>query len=194
MPDLAGLRTAGMTIGKNVSAMNGVHLDPARPWLLSIGDDVCFSLGVVVLTHDASTILHTGYTRLAPVSIGSRVFVGAHAIILPGVTIGDDVVIGAGSVVSRDVPADSVVAGSPARRIATLSEWVEKEKELIRTRPRWSPRELPLGLASTDRPADSDAETLRRSGPGYVGHEKLTEQRDAMQKVIADQTAPVSGV
>ena len=50
-----------------------------------------------------------------PITIGANVWIGGHAIILPGVTIGDDAIIGAGSVVTRDVPAGSTVVGNPAR-------------------------------------------------------------------------------
>jgi maltose O-acetyltransferase len=50
-----------------------------------------------------------------PVSIGANVWIGGAAVVLPGVTVGDDAVIGAGSVVTRDVPEGAVVAGNPAR-------------------------------------------------------------------------------
>lgn len=56
-------------------------------------------------------------TRTAPVIIGRNVWIGGGAILLPGVTIGDNVVIGAGSVVTHDIPSDSVALGSPCRVI-----------------------------------------------------------------------------
>ena len=52
-----------------------------------------------------------------PIHIGKRVWIGSGAIVLPGVTIGDNSVIGAGSVVTKDVPADCVYAGNPAKLI-----------------------------------------------------------------------------
>jgi acetyltransferase-like isoleucine patch superfamily enzyme len=54
-------------------------------------------------------------SRLRPIVIGNRVWIGASAIILPGVTIGDDAVVGAASVVTKDVAPRTVVAGNPAR-------------------------------------------------------------------------------
>lgn len=58
-----------------------------------------------------------------PVKIGDRVWIGARAVILPGVTIGDGAVIGAAAVVTKDVPPHTVVAGNPARIIRTLEQY-----------------------------------------------------------------------
>jgi maltose O-acetyltransferase len=62
----------------------------------------------------------TGLERGKPVTIGRNVWIGDGAIILPGVTIGDDAVVGAGSVVTRDVPPSTTFVGNPARRLARL--------------------------------------------------------------------------
>ena len=58
----------------------------------------------------------------APVKIGNRVWIGAHAAILAGVTIGDNAVVAAGAVVTKDVPANVVVGGIPAKIIKTIEE------------------------------------------------------------------------
>lgn len=57
-----------------------------------------------------------------PVKIGKRCWIGAGAIILPGVTVGDDTVIGAGSVVTKDIPSGVVAVGNPCRAIKTLEK------------------------------------------------------------------------
>jgi maltose O-acetyltransferase len=97
-----------------------VILDCAR---VEIGDDVLFGPGVHVYTAthpvDASERAR-GLELARPVSIGSRVWIGGGAIVLPGVSIGDGTSIGAGAVVTRDVPAGVVAAGNPCRVIRQL--------------------------------------------------------------------------
>ena len=76
-----------------------------------------------------------GYTRIAKVCIGNNVFVGAGSTILPGVSIGQNVIIGAGSVVTKNIENNSVYAGNPAKRIATLEQWISKRKEELNSYP-----------------------------------------------------------
>lgn len=125
----------GLVVGRNFGMLGGVIIDPSHTWHIEIGDDVTLAPRVHILAHDASTKKHLNYTRLGKVKIGNRVFVGASAIILPGVTIGDDVVIGAGSVVSRDIPAGHVAAGNPARIICTIDEFLSRKREEMRKCP-----------------------------------------------------------
>lgn len=116
----------GMKLGKNFSRQQGCFLDPTHCFLISIGDDVTMSLRVTVLAHDASTKKTLGYTKIGQVYIGNHVFIGANSTILPGVSIGDYAVIGAGSVVTHDVPACTVVAGVPARLICSIDEYTAR--------------------------------------------------------------------
>lgn len=86
---------------------------------------------VQILAHDDSTRFYTGYGRIGPVKIGDRVFIGANSTILMGITIGNDVIVGAGSVVTKDIPDDCIVAGNPARIIGKTSDYIEREKRAI---------------------------------------------------------------
>jgi maltose O-acetyltransferase len=131
------LRRSGLAMGERVFIGGGTVLDPDFAFLISIGDDTTISIGVVVLAHDASTRRGTGYSRVASVRIGQRVFIGARAVVLPGVMIGDDAIVGAGSVVTHNVDAGTVVAGNPARMIARTSAYLDRNRALMSHRPRW---------------------------------------------------------
>ena len=99
-----------------------IFLDSAP---VTIGDRALFGPAVQLLaaTHPLEAELRAqGLEYAEPISIGDDVWLGGGAIVLPGVTIGDRAVVGAGSVVTRDVPADVVVAGNPARVIRSLEE------------------------------------------------------------------------
>ena len=115
----------GMKVGKDFNRQQGCFIDPSHCFLITIGDDVTMSIRVTVMAHDASTKT-LGYTKVGQVHIGNHVFIGANTTILPGVTIGDYAVIGAGSIVTHDVPARTVVAGVPAKEICGVDEYVAR--------------------------------------------------------------------
>lgn len=116
----------GMKVGKDFNRQQGCFLDPTHCFLITIGNDVTMSIRVTVMAHDASTKKALGYTKIGQVHIGDHIFIGANATILPGVTIGDYAVIGAGSIVTHDVPARTVVAGVPAKEICGVDEYVAR--------------------------------------------------------------------
>lgn len=102
-------RVWGMTIGEGVLISRKANLDYTYPKGVHIGDYSILTPGARIFTHDFVKREHVS------THIGSHCFVGANAIILPGISIGDHCVIAAGSVVTQDVPARSVVAGNPAK-------------------------------------------------------------------------------
>ncbi|HLJ69253.1 MAG TPA: acyltransferase [Chloroflexota bacterium] len=104
-------------IGDEVSIISFVHIWGAGGVVIGDRTMVGSHCAITSVTHDygATEMYRTVVT--APVVVGRDVWIGAHAVILPGVRIGDGAVVGAGSVVTRDVPAGAVVAGVPARRI-----------------------------------------------------------------------------
>lgn len=131
------LREKGAKVGENVHIHMGTNkIDVSHAFLLEIGDNVTIS-DARILMHDGSTKHVTGYTLVGKVKIGSNVFIGADAVILPGVNIGDNVIVGAASVVSKDIPNNSVVAGNPARIIASFDEYSEKQNKRFETAPRY---------------------------------------------------------
>ena len=97
--------------------------------LVIIGEGFISAPGSIILAHDASTIIHCGKTRVEKTIIGKNVFLGANAVILPGIKVGDNAIIGAGAVVTKNVPPDSIVVGNPAKIVSTVNEYISKCEE-----------------------------------------------------------------
>lgn len=127
----------GMKVGKNFNRQSGTRLDPNNCWLIEIGDDVIMSNKVQVIAHDFSTMHLTGYVRFGKVVIGDRVFIGANSTILMNVHVGNDVIIGSGSLVNKDIPDGMVAAGVPARVICTTEEYRRRQLKLIDECPKF---------------------------------------------------------
>lgn len=106
-------RILKMQVGENTAFALMVMVDVFFPEKISIGSNSIIGYNTTILAHE---YLISEY-RLGEVRIGSNVMIGANTTILPGVTIGDHAVIGAGSVVHRDVEAYSFVAGNPLQVI-----------------------------------------------------------------------------
>ncbi|MEI9892910.1 MAG: sugar O-acetyltransferase [Chthoniobacter sp.] len=90
---------------------------------VTIGNNVLFgpSVQIYTATHPISAVERRQWLESAkPIAIGSDVWVGGGAILCPGITIGDRSIIGAGSVVTRSIPADVIAAGNPARVIRAI--------------------------------------------------------------------------
>lgn len=111
--------TPGLSIGDN----SGVGIRACINGPVSIGRDVMMGQDVIVYTtrHKDDRVdipmREQGMAEVLPVTIGNDVWIGSRVIILPGVTIGDGCIIGAGAVVTKDVPPYSVVGGVPGRII-----------------------------------------------------------------------------
>lgn len=109
--------------GKNVYAnFNLTMVDDGH---IYVGDYTMFAPGVIVATAGhpiLPELRETVYQYNMPVHIGKNCWIGAGAIILPGVTIGDQVVVGAGSVVTKDLPSNVVAVGNPCRVIREINE------------------------------------------------------------------------
>ena len=100
-----------MNIAKDARISFGTKLDKTFPKGIHIGSESYLASGAIVFSHDFTRSLkeHT--------YIGEKCFIGANAIIMAGVRIGDEVIIGSGSIVTKDIPSNSIAAGNPARII-----------------------------------------------------------------------------
>ena len=127
---LQNLIAKGLKLGKNVAIIDDFFFDPSHCYLISIGDNCTICPNVKLIAHDASTKRILGYTKIGKIEIRDNCFIGDSAIILPGVTIGPNSIVGAGSVVTEDVPPNTVVAGNPAKIICSLEEYVNKVEQM----------------------------------------------------------------
>ncbi len=119
-------RWMGVSIGRHCFVGLDTWLDDQFPELVIIEDDVTISFRVTVVVHDDAkrmdrTQAGAGDGTVAPVILKRGCYLGAACLLLPGVTIGEEAVVAAGAVVTRDVPAGTVVAGVPARVIKGAS-------------------------------------------------------------------------
>jgi len=115
-------RLRGVKVGKNVSIVEGITFDEVFPELITIEDDAAIAPYVKIFTHQNPPKAFEGSIEAyaAPVTIKKGAWICLGAIILPGVTIGEYSVVGAGSVVTRDVPPRVLVAGVPAKIVKNL--------------------------------------------------------------------------
>jgi acetyltransferase-like isoleucine patch superfamily enzyme len=118
-------RLRGVKIGKHVFLAGGNVLDRVRPDLITIEDYVSIAGGVYVLTHSNPTtplrqILDESSHVTAPVHIKRGAWIAVNVVILPGVTIGENSIVAAGSVVTKDVPPYTVVGGAVAKEIKKI--------------------------------------------------------------------------
>jgi maltose O-acetyltransferase len=172
--NVSQLVAQGLQLGRDVYIGPHVYLDAGHPWLITLGDESVLTRGSVVLVHDGSTRIHTGCTRLAPVSIGKRVFVGTGAVILAGSTVGDDSVIGALTVVRGHVPAGSVVVGNPGQVVSDRETFAARHQAAIERGPVWPHHGWTAGRGITEERKRAQVDALSNGTSGYLSGARAT--------------------
>lgn len=122
----------GMIVEEGVSIVGGANFG-SEPYLIHLHKYCRISMDVMFITHDGGTWAfrnnndrYSHVIKYGKIEVGEYSFVGARTTILPGVTIGNYCVIGAGSLVNKDVPDGTVVAGNPAKFICSTQQYAEK--------------------------------------------------------------------
>ncbi|WP_292344083.1 acyltransferase [Methanohalophilus sp. DAL1] len=120
----------GVNIGNNVYVGYDVVFDRIHPELITVGDYSEIGDKCIISAHSRGTLTtrHAYPRKMEPIEIGSGVSITPGCIIIQGVTIGNDSIIGVGSVVSRDIPPNSLAMGYPARVIKKIGK-EEQDKE-----------------------------------------------------------------
>jgi serine acetyltransferase len=150
LPGAQSLRVAlhrgrGVKIGTNVWIGYDVVLDTSQPSLITLEDGCVLNMRVTVLAH---------FRESKGVKIGCNAFIGAGALILPNVTIGEGAVVAAGSVVTRSVPAMTMVQGNPAAPVAQCGIPIGPETTLKEFTRNLRPLRKPAPAAAKEKSDD----------------------------------------
>lgn len=124
------LRWGGAKIGKNVAINSNILT--SETYLIEIGDNVTISDHVSFVTHDnsISKVIPGSGNLFGKIIIGNNCFIGAHSILMYGVTLADNVIVASGSVVTKSVKEQNVIiGGNPAKVIGTFENFGEKNKD-----------------------------------------------------------------
>lgn len=117
-------RYMGVTVGDNCRVFTTNF--GSEPFLITIGNMVTITSGVKLITHDGATWLMRDQKgrryKFQKIHIGNNVFIGVNSIIMPGVRIDDNVIVAAGSIVTKSIPTGSIVAGVPAVKVGDYKE------------------------------------------------------------------------
>jgi maltose O-acetyltransferase len=125
------LKDQGLFVGKNVWFVDDFFLDPSHCYLISIGDNTTICPKVRMIAHDASTKKFLGYSKFGKIDIKENCFIGDSTLILPNVTIGPNTIVGSGSVVTKNIPPNTVAAGNPAKPLCSLEAYLSKIKGYV---------------------------------------------------------------
>lgn len=131
------LREKGCKIGDKTRLLCPISSFGTEPYLIEIGEDCLLSGNLSFFTHDGGVkVLNSlGYfgaekmDKVGRIIVGNNCFIGHGAKIMSGVTIGDNVIVGTGAIVTKDIPSNSVAVGIPAKVICTVDEFYQKNKE-----------------------------------------------------------------
>jgi acetyltransferase-like isoleucine patch superfamily enzyme len=130
-------RALGVRVGDGCELLGtNVGTWGTEPFLITLGNHVQVTAGVRFITHDGAIWVfrreHPTIGAFGPITVGDNVYIGTGAVLMPGVTVGNDSVIGACSVVKKDVPPRTIVAGIPAKPICTIDEyWAKHEHRFL---------------------------------------------------------------
>ncbi|MBQ2410532.1 MAG: acyltransferase [Selenomonadaceae bacterium] len=139
------LRNKGVVIGDKCEIYKTASFG-SEPYLISIGNHVRINAGVQFVTHDGGLWVlrdsNAGYgdefkdaDKFGKIIIHDNVHIGTNSIIMPGVEIGENVIVGCGAVVTKSIPPNEIWGGIPARKIEGLDEYVEKvRKKYVNTK------------------------------------------------------------
>lgn len=127
----------GVIFGKNCIFGKNINFG-SEPYLITIGNSFYSSSNIQFVTHDGSVNVLRNlspelkeYDYIQPINIGNNVFIGYGVVILPGTVIGDNIIIGASSVVKGTLESNHVYAGIPVKKISSIEKYKQKNEQIF---------------------------------------------------------------
>ena len=174
------LRGLGMHLGKGINLPSSTWIDTSHCFLISIGDNCGFGENCVILAHDAMPNEYLDASKIGRVIIHESCHFGAGTVILPDVEIGPKCVIGAGSVVSRNIPANSVAAGNPAKVICSLDDYLGKHREAMKTAAIFPFKEYDAQYLDPAKIAEMKSKLEKRAGYITGGYTAMVDDGECL--------------
>ena len=172
------LQNMGMHIGKDVFMPMSTWIDASHCYLISIGDRVRFGPHCTILAHDATMNEFLDAGKIGRVTIHESCAIGYGALILPGVEIGPNVIVGAYAVISTNIPANSIVTGNPAKVVGKIDDFLKYQRMLMKKLPLFPYEEYGAHVL----PEEKREELLRRLGDKANACGFITGGYSAMKK------------
>jgi len=168
----------GLKLGKNVILSPSVTIDKSYPYMISIGDNCVICSGTRLIAHDATAIpFNGGYMRLGKIDIKENCIIGVNVIILPGITIGPNSMVASGSMVNKDIPPNTCVAGVPARFFMKFDKWMEEMKDEISNSTAFASVDIYRGMDDKDQERKKKMIEQSRKGNVWIeGRESKNEK------------------
>lgn len=129
-------RSLGVKVGEGTRFYGAApETFSTEPWVITLGRNCKIAPEVLFVTHDGGTLTLEEdpgrFVIVGDIVLGDNVYVGTRSILLPGVRIGENTIIGAGSVVTKDIPANCVAVGTPCKVIKSREAYIEKVKSIM---------------------------------------------------------------
>lgn len=130
-------RYIGVNMGEN-NFVPDKETWSSEPYLITVGNNCQITMGVRIFTHGGGQAIRhqiPDFDAFGKVVIEDYVYIGNNALIMPGVTIGEHSIVAAGSIVTKSVPPNTVVAGNPAKIVCSVNDYIERNIDYnIRTK------------------------------------------------------------
>jgi maltose O-acetyltransferase len=188
------LRALGMHIGQGVNLPASTWVDTSACYAISIGDWCGFGEQCLILSHDAQMDEFLDAGVVARITIHESCHFGSRAVILPGVEIGPRTIVGANSVVAKSLPPDTVCAGTPAKVICSLDEYLERHLAKLAAGRKFPWTEYNANDWTNERRQELLA--ALREGPVYItgGFSEELKGGGGTARTPYDETAKPNGV